>query len=256
MTALLLAAGLVVAPGSAAGRIKPAHPVLSARHLITMGAVLAAVLAVISDKVLVTVSATLAAVTVLWVLNDRHEHAQHAREMAVIADFIGHMLADLRAGATIAHACQHAASRVTTTSPAAVRVALSRAAAHAQRGTSGADALIESDNVELQQLGHMWALSENHGIPLATLLGKARDRLDTAQRHRAATQSSLAGPQSTAVVLAALPVAGIGMGMLMGANPVGFLTTSTVGGILLLIGTALTCTGIVVSHMIVTKAAA
>lgn len=255
MTALLAAAGLLIAPGSPATRILTAQRTLSSRHLITAGAILAALAAVATDKVLVTVSFTLAAMTVLWVFNDRHQRSQRAREQAMIADFIGHMLADLRAGATIAHACQHAASRLSTTTAPTVQRAVTRAAAHVRQGSSGAAVFLESDHAELRHVGHVWALAERHGIPLATLLEKSRDRIDSAQRHRAATQSSLAGPQSTALVLAVLPVAGIGMGALMGANPVGFLTTTALGGVLLLVGTVLTCAGIVISHVIVTRAA-
>lgn len=256
MTAFLFAAGLLVAPGAPAGRLVSTRRALSVRHLITAGAILAAVVAVATDKVLVTVAVTLAAMTGLWVLNDRREQGQRAREREVIADFLGHMLADLRAGATIAHACHHAASRVPTSSPPDVRIAITRADAYVRRGGSGATAFLDAEAEELRRLGNVWALAENHGIPLATLLEKARDRIDTAQRHRAATQSSLAGPQSTALVLAVLPVAGIGMGMLMGANPVKFLTTTSLGGVLLLVGTALTCTGILISHVIVARAAA
>ena len=71
----------------------------------------------------------------------------------------------------------------------------------------------------------------------------------------AATRAALAGPQTTAVVLALLPLAGVLMGTAMGANPVAFLAGGGLGGVLLTVGTALVCAGVVVSQRIIQGAA-
>ena len=93
-------------------------------------------------------------------------------------------------------------------------------------------------------------------MPIAGLLAAARDEIDTSLRHRAATDAALAGPKTTAVVLAALPLAGIAMGGAMGAHPVAFLTGPGIGGVLLVVGSALVCAGVIASGEIIRRAAA
>jgi tight adherence protein B len=51
-------------------------------------------------------------------------------------------------------------------------------------------------------------------------------------------------------VLAGLPVLGVGLGQLIGADPVGFLLSGGVGGWLLVIGTTLACIGLLWSDRI------
>lgn len=108
---------------------------------------------------------------------------------------------------------------------------------------------------ELRDVGVLWGLSAKLGIPVADLLGSARSRLDNAVRHRNATTAALAGPRATAVVLSVLPLAGILMGQAMGARPVALLTGGGLGGLLLLVGTALVCAGFATSQAIIGRAA-
>src|SRR5699024_5165621 len=82
-----------------------------------------------------------------------------------------------------------------------------------------------------------------HGIPLSDVFEQAHNHIEARKRHRAATKASLQGPQATAIVLTLLPLAGIFMGTIMGANPVGFLLGGGIGGVLLVIGVALACAG-------------
>jgi len=84
---------------------------------------------------------------------------------------------------------------------------------------------------------------------------QARLRLDARLRHRAATTATLQGPQATAVILTLLPLAGVGMGTAMGADPVGFLTGGGLGGILLVTGTTLAAGGFLWSRHIIGRAA-
>ena len=51
----------------------------------------------------------------------------------------------------------------------------------------------------------------------------------------------MAGARTTAAVLAGLPVLGIGLGQLIGADPSSFLLSGGAGGWLLVIGVALAC---------------
>ena len=52
-------------------------------------------------------------------------------------------------------------------------------------------------------------------------------------------------------MLALLPFAGLLMGAAMGANPLALLTGGGLGGVLLTVGTALVCAGVIVSQLII-----
>ncbi|WP_018297923.1 type II secretion system F family protein [Corynebacterium lubricantis] len=251
----LLACAILVYPGGVAARVEQRRLKISSRAIISLAVIAFAVIAIVADRVMVIISGCLAALTVLYVISKGRQIKNEERIHSLVADYLGHLLADIRAGATLSHACAHALAEVPAGAPAIVRSDLSQLSNHVAHGGNGADILATSSVAELRNLGTMWALTESHGLPIATLLGNNRDRMDKATRHRRATAAALAGPKTTASVLAALPLAGIGMGMMMGANPVGFLTTTQLGGVLLLVGTGLTCAGIIASHVIMARAA-
>jgi tight adherence protein B len=55
----------------------------------------------------------------------------------------------------------------------------------------------------------------------------------------------LASPRATGKVMAALPLCGIGMGYLLGGDPVAWLVADRLGWACLLGGAVLACTGVV-----------
>jgi tight adherence protein B len=67
-------------------------------------------------------------------------------------------------------------------------------------------------------------------------------RAEEEQRRRVAAE--LAAPKATARLLAGLPVLGVGMGYLMGADPVGLLVSTPVGAALLVTGLAFETAGL------------
>ncbi|EUA85128.1 type II secretion system protein F [Mycobacteroides abscessus subsp. abscessus] len=66
--------------------------------------------------------------------------------------------------------------------------------------------------------------------------------------------AGLAGPRATAVVLTGLPVAGIGLGQMIGARPLSVLCAGGVGGALLVVGVTLACAGLLWADAITGKA--
>ena len=60
--------------------------------------------------------------------------------------------------------------------------------------------------------------------------------------------------RTTAVVLAGLPLLGIGLGQLIGADPVEFLLSGGLGGWLLVAGVMLACCGLMWSDAITGRA--
>ncbi|GAB2665214.1 hypothetical protein GCM10027169_29330 [Gordonia jinhuaensis] len=88
------------------------------------------------------------------------------------------------------------------------------------------------------------AIAERHGLPLAELLTATRTDIAARGRFAERARASLAGARATSVVLALLPLLGIGLGQAIGAAPLSTLFGAGVGPVLLLIGVTLTVMGV------------
>lgn len=163
----------------------------------------------------------------------RHRDQQAAVELVV------HLRAELVAGAALRPALQAAAAvcrdQVCPTALAACGMGADVAAALREDGRR---------YPLLRSLAALWEVSESSGAALAAAL----DRLVSSGRQAAAVRAELAaqlaGPRATARVLAALPVVGVGMGLLMGADPLGFLLATPWGWACLVAAGALEAAGV------------
>lgn len=88
-----------------------------------------------------------------------------------------------------------------------------------------------------------WRLAERTGAPLGDLLDSAGATLRAQRADRAAVEAAVAGPRATTRLLLALPVAGIGLGELIGAGPVHVLLLTSAGRVCLISGGALLLAG-------------
>jgi tight adherence protein B len=98
-------------------------------------------------------------------------------------------------------------------------------------------------SADIDRLAGSWALAERHGIPLAELIAGAQDEIRWGVRFGHTVRSQLAGPRATATVLTTLPVLGIGLGQLGGADPVAVLRGGVLGQFLLVLGVGLLAAG-------------
>ncbi|NHD19171.1 MULTISPECIES: type II secretion system F family protein [unclassified Actinopolyspora] len=89
-----------------------------------------------------------------------------------------------------------------------------------------------------------WRMSEQHGVALGRLLETVREDAEHRVRVVRDIDSKLAGPRATAAVLSGLPLLGLLLGETGGADPIGVLVSEPVGQLLLLVGTALLCAGV------------
>ena len=218
-----------------------------APRLIPATVVLAAVGTVLLGRVSLVVAAAMAGATLAHVLHARRDDSTTRRRSEAAATYLGAVSTNLQAGAAMPDALARAAKQV----PSPLQQEAARLTQLARSG-----ATLETHVPELERLGTLWALSVSRGVPLAKLVAALRDDIDHANRHRDATRAALAGPQTTAVVLALLPIAGVFMGTAMGAKPLAFLTGGGLGGVLLVVGTALVCAGVAVSRRIIEGASA
>lgn len=186
-------------------------------------------------------------------------HAGQSRRRAATAaaglvEALGILVAELRAGA------HPAAAMDTVAADAAAETsrALGSAAAAARLGADVPAVLRAQDAPAvapwLARVAAAWALAERHGVPLADLLDAVRADAEQRVRFAAEVEARLAGPRATAAVLAGLPLLGLLLGQAVGADPWAVLAGTTVGQVLLVIGTALGCAGVVWSARIVAAA--
>ena len=247
IAALLVAGAAALAEPAPARRVAERGRTLVS-HRIPVTAACTAAGVVVLGRVTLAVAGAMAGATAIHMLRARRAASAERRRRAAVAAYLGAVSTNLQAGATLPDALARAGEQV---GEAQVRADAMRIAHQARTG-----ARLEPRVPELERLGVLWTLSVSRGVPLAKLIAALRDDIDHANRHRDATRAALAGPQTTAAVLAALPAAGVLMGTAMGASPVAFLTGGGLGGVLLVAGTALVCAGVLVSGRIIQGAGA
>ncbi len=109
----------------------------------------------------------------------------------------------------------------------------------------------DSSRDALDFLRSAWLLSRRHGVAFGGLVaGIAEDMTDRLAAVQARS-GQLAGPRMSGYVMAALPLMGLLLGAGMGVNPVVVLVVSPLGHLLLVVGVALMCGGLLWSARIV-----
>jgi tight adherence protein B len=100
------------------------------------------------------------------------------------------------------------------------------------------------DEPELRLLGRAWSVASASGASLVDVLTGVADDLAARLEQADAVAAALAGPRSSAMLLAGLPVLGIALGSAMQARPVQFLLGDHLGRSVLLAGVALDAAGL------------
>ncbi|GAA1491328.1 type II secretion system F family protein [Brachybacterium sacelli] len=95
----------------------------------------------------------------------------------------------------------------------------------------------------ISSLGAALTVCERTGAPTAGMLQGLADALRDLHDASLARRTAFAGPRSTARILLVLPLAGLGLGMLLGGDPLRLLLTSPGGNLLGVLGLVLTAAG-------------
>ncbi|MFC4010903.1 type II secretion system F family protein [Nonomuraea purpurea] len=106
----------------------------------------------------------------------------------------------------------------------------------------------------LRQLAACWEVSITVGAGLAPLVDRVASTLRTAQAHRQDVAAQLAGPRTTARMLAVLPALGLLMAAALNMHPLDFLFGSIPGLLCLIAGIALDACGLWWTNHMATKA--
>lgn len=179
----------------------------------------------------------------------------YATEAAALQSALEVLIGELRVGAHPVAAIDVAAREV----DGPVAESLRGVAARARLGAdvaAGIRSIAASSRLSAhwERLALFWGLAQTHGLAIATLMRAAHRDLVERDRFSARVDAGMAGARTTAAVLAGLPVLGIGLGELIGAEPLGFLLSGGVGGWLLAAGVTLACCGLVWSDRITSRA--
>lgn len=170
---------------------------------------------------------------------------RRAAEAAALQGALGVLVGELRVGAHPVVAFEAAAAEVDGT----VAISLQAVAARARLGADVAAGL-RSVAAHSTLAGHWerlsvcWHLAQTQGLAIVALVRAAQRDIVERERFAAHVAAGMAGARATAAILAGLPVLGVGLGQLIGAEPLGFLLSGGVGGWLLMIGVTLACAGL------------
>ncbi|MCH9734165.1 MAG: type II secretion system F family protein [Actinomycetia bacterium] len=175
-------------------------------------------------------------------------------EAAALQEALDVMVGELRIGAHPVAAIGVAAKE----SRGRVAEALSSVAARAVLGADVAAGLrAQAQRSTLpghwERLAVCWHLAQTHGLAIATLMHAAQRDIVERERFQGRVAAGMAGARATAAILAGLPLLGILLGQLVGADPLRFLLSGGVGGWLLVLGSGLVCCGLLWSDRITSR---
>lgn len=106
---------------------------------------------------------------------------------------------------------------------------------------------------QLRQLAACWNVGVTHGAGLASSIERLALSVQSQFELRAVLRSELAAPRATSRMLSLLPIVGMAMGYLLGADPIGWFVGSTVGAMVLAVAVLLTVIGVLWSRRIVQR---
>lgn len=251
VAALALALALLIAPGPRRRWIQVSGG--RARRLVRIPVAACLVIGlpalVVVAPVGVVVAAAIVALTIAARGRRRGRQRRRAAEAAALEGAMDVLVGELRIGAHPVVAFDAAATEV----DGAVAASLRTVAARARMGAdvaAGLRSVAERSALPAhwQRLALCWSLAHSHGLAIATLMHTAQRDIVARERFSAQVTAGMAGARTTATVLAALPLLGVGLGEVIGAQPLRFLFSG--GQWLLVVGVALTCLGLAWSDRI------
>lgn len=137
-----------------------------------------------------------------------------------------------------------------------LRVGTTTASPRGRPGSVAQDLPGDDVDIGLRRLAAAWTVSAVTGSELVGVIETVERDLVAAEAHRRLLAVELSGPRATSVLLALLPVVGIVLGSMLGADPVHVLTTTPLGQVVLVAGTLLDVAGLWWTDRIVSSAAA
>lgn len=132
---------------------------------------------------------------------------------------------------------------------------LTSAAAASHLGASVADALAhasrEPGREGLSDIAAAWTVSHTTGASVAAVVARVAETLREQHQVQAVITSEISAARMSARVMACLPFLALGLGALMGTDPLGFYGQDGLSEVLLVAGVALSVAGVVWTEKLV-----
>lgn len=246
---VLLAAALLCAPGPCSGaRLAGLHPAAAPTRRIPLGTAAPLVAAGLVGLLVAGPAGAGTGALLAFVVRRRRRSARTARATTAaaeqLADALRRITDELRAGshptATLAGVDADGPLAREILAPATAAAQLGDDVPGALRRAAAGRPAVAAD---VERVAGAWALADRHGVPLADLLAGAQEDIRWGFRFGNTVRAQLAGPRATATVLTVLPLVGIGLGQMVGADPVAVLRGGVLGQALLVVGVALAAAG-------------
>jgi tight adherence protein B len=265
LAALLALGGVLLAlPGHTSRRLEragpPARPVAGVRGRPSAGVLL--VVAVLSAPVLAFVafgprvavfaaSGAILAGTAARLARLRARRTAAARAQAAVAEACALLSANVRVGMVPAQALGSAAADCVVLHEGQRTLALGGDVTAVWRRQAEGDGL-----GGLRDLARAWQVGTRAGASLTGTLEQVAAGLSADVTLRAVVGSELAAPRATGKVMAVLPALGVGMGYLLGGDPLQWLSGGLPGWSCLVAGVTLACAGVLWIEALARRAAA
>lgn len=253
--ALALALAVLIIPDAARGRARALMTEPTRRRPPVMACAVI-VCAALSSLMPWTAVLALGLLVATLLARRRLGLRRHARrqEAAVLQGALDVLVGELRVGAHPVAAIGVAAKE----SHGPVARSLSSVAARAVLGADvaaglRAQAQRSASPGHWDRLAVCWGLAQTHGLAIATLMQAAQRDIVERERFHGRVEAGMAGARATAAILAGLPLLGVLLGQMIGADPLSFLFTGGLGGWLLVIGSGLICCGLLWSDRITSR---
>jgi tight adherence protein B len=246
VAAMALALALVVAPGEPRRRFgSQRSPGQIRRAARRVGAIVGAVAIAVVAPVTATVALGVVAATFMLRRKSSRGRARRVEESAALQGALSVLVGELRVGAHPVIAFESAAAEVDGIVAESMRAVAARARLGADVA-AGLRSVAGHSTVPgyWERLSVCWLLAQTRGLAIVALVRAAQRDIIERERFASSVSAGMAGARATAAILAGLPVLGVGLGQLIGAEPLRFLLAGGVGGWLLLIGVALACAGL------------
>ncbi|GAA0327390.1 type II secretion system F family protein [Micropruina glycogenica] len=187
--------------------------------------------------------------TAVWTITQAHRAHQRNRAADEVARGSSELAALLRAG----HPPARALGLVAESAPC-----FAESAAHFRIGGDLTEALQRVGDRPgyegLCGLAATWRIAQRTGASMTTFLDDLATRLIDERELRRSVGTELAAARMTGRLLGFLPLVGLGMGYLIGGDPVAFLISSVGGLWCLALGVALAVAGVVWSEKLADRA--
>jgi tight adherence protein B len=217
------------------------------------GGLTAAVLVAVVSTPLVAALAGICVGSAVRAVRSTRRAAAGRRRARAIAEGLGVLAAELRAGRSVGDAAGAAVAGCPDDVAGAALGRVLRLGAGPPAPAAGVPG--DLDEV-LGRVAAAVRLSARTGCSLAGVAAAVEDDLRARARAETELRAAVAGPRASAAVLAGLPVIGLLMGSGVGADPWRVLTTTGTGSALLVAGVGLELTGVAWSARLVRRAVA